>query len=221
MTQAGIETLCLDARVHVRVANAHGREFSSRIEDLAADGIVITSPPGASAALLASGSREVELSWMSPRGRYEQRCVLVEHPSGVRQWRLRPVRRAVLIQRRRYVRIPAAVDVDVLVDGDELPGTTVDVSEGGFRVRLPRHPISELAYTVVKATIGGTHIAVPGYVLRAVDVPSDQTEAVIAFEANGGDAAAIRRFVLNAQLRARALRAADETSPETSRSQLE
>ena len=213
MTQTGIETLSVDAHVLVRVADAHGREFSSRIEDLAVDGIVIASPPGASAALLASGSREVELSWLSPRGRYEQRCVLVEHPGGVRQWRLRPVSRALLIQRRRYVRITAAVAVNVMLDGDEVAGTTVDISEGGFRVRVPRHPISNLAHTIVRATVGSTHIAVPGYVLRSTEVPSGQTEAVIAFEANGGDAAAIRRFVLNAQLRARAVRAASETSP--------
>jgi hypothetical protein len=197
----------------VRVANAGGSEFASRIEDLAVDGIIIASPPGASAALLASGSREVELSWLSPRGRYEQRCMLVDHPGGARQWRLRPLRRAVLIQRRRYVRVTAAVAVDVVVDGQAVAGTTVDISEGGFRVRLPRRSISELAHTIVRATVGSTHIAVPGYVLRSADAPPNQTEAVIAFEANGGDAAAIRRFVLNAQLRARAARAAQETSP--------
>ena len=40
--------------------------------------------------------------------------------------------------------------------------------------------------------------------LRSTDIPADETEAVIAFQADGGDAEAIRRFILNTRLRARA-----------------
>jgi c-di-GMP-binding flagellar brake protein YcgR len=209
MTTAGVhplaQTLAPNAPVQVRVGNQHDREYASRIEDVETDAITINSPAGASAALLASGSREVDLSWLSPRGRYEQRCVVVEHASaGQKQWRLRPVRRAVLIQRRRYVRVAAQVPVQVVVEGREVPGLTVDVSEGGFRVRLQRQAIPELAFTTVIAEIGGVLVAVSGYVLRTNDVLPDQTDAVIAFDAGTGEVEAIRRFVLNAQLRARA-----------------
>jgi hypothetical protein len=200
-------TLTPNAPVLVRVGNQHDREYMSRIEDVQTSAITINSPAGASAALLASGSREVDLSWLSPRGRYEQRCVVVEHASGgQKQWRLRPVRRAVLIQRRRYVRVAAQVPVRVVVEGQEVPGLTVDVSEGGFRVRLARQLIPELAYTAVLAQIGGVTVAVSGYVLRTTDVPPDKSDAVIAFDAGTGEVEAIRRFVLNAQLRARAAR---------------
>ena len=202
------QTLTPNAPVLIRVGNQHDREYTSRIEDVGTDAITINSPAGASAALLASGSREVDLSWLSPRGRYEQRYVVVEHASGAqKQWRLRPLRRAVLIQRRRYVRVAAQVPVRVVVEGLEVPGLTVDVSEGGFRVRLPRQVIPELAYTTVIAKIGGVQVAVSGYVLRTSDAPPDRTDAVIAFDAGTGEVEAIRRFVLNAQLRARAARA--------------
>jgi PilZ domain len=200
-------TLTPNAPVLVRVGNQHDREYTSRIEDVETDAITINSPTGASAALLASGSREVDLLWLSPRGRYEQRCVVVEHASGgQKQWRLRPVRRAVLIQRRRYVRVAAQVPVRIMVAGHEVPGLTVDVSEGGFRVRLPRQVIPDLAFTTVMAQIGGVHVAASGYVLRTNDAPPDRTDAVIAFDAGTGEVEAIRRFVLNAQLRARAAR---------------
>ena len=54
--------------------------------------------------------------------------------------------------------------------------------------------------------MGGANIAILGYVLRSIDVLANQTEAVIAFEADGTGTDAIRRFVLNTQLRARAER---------------
>jgi c-di-GMP-binding flagellar brake protein YcgR len=200
-------TLAPNATVLVRVGNQHDREYTSRIEDVGTDAITINSPTGASAALLASGSREVDLSWLSPRGRYEQRCVVVEHASGSqKQWRLRPVRRAVLVQRRRYLRVAAQLPVQVVLEGNEVDGRTVDVSEGGFRVRLPRQVIPELADTTVVAQIGGVQVAVSGYVLRTTDAPANTTDAVIAFDASAGEVEAIRRFVLNAQLRARAAR---------------
>jgi hypothetical protein len=60
----------------------------------------------------------------------------------------------------------------------------------------------------VHATVGSARISTPGLVLRASDAPNGGTDVVIAFEANSDDAAAIRRFVLNAQLRARATRTA-------------
>lgn len=207
MTHAGVETLGVNVPVLIRVAHEHGREYPSRIEDLEADAIVIGSPAGAGAALLASGARTVEVSWLSPRGRYEQRCLVIEHITGsARQWRLRPLRRPVLIQRRRYIRVTAAVPVRVIVDEEEILGTTVDVSEGGFRVHVPRQAIPELSRSTVHATMGSAHIAVPGFVLRASDSARGGTDVVIAFEANVPDAEAIRRFILNAQLRARAAR---------------
>ena len=209
MTSAGLETLEVHSPVLVRVGTEYGREFASRIENLESDAIVIGSPAGAGAALLASGARNVDVSWLSPRGRYEQRCVVIEHAAGgARQWRLRPMRRPVLIQRRRYIRVTASVPVRVVVDGERVLGTTIDISEGGFRIHLPRRDLPLLSRTTVHATLGSARIGSTGFVLRASDAPNGGTDLVIAFEANTDDAAAIRRFVLNAQLRARATRSA-------------
>ena len=126
MIPTGMETLAPNAPVLVRVVGSHDSEhteyteYTARIADFDVDEIVIRAPAGGSAALLASGAREVDLAWLSRRGRYEQRCIVVEHSAagvagqiGEKQatvgklWRLRPLRRPVLIQRRRHIRVMA------------------------------------------------------------------------------------------------------------------
>jgi c-di-GMP-binding flagellar brake protein YcgR len=197
--------LTVDSPVVVRVGRGAGREFASRVEDVDDDVLVVSMPLGASSALLASGSREVDVAWLSPRGRYEQHCRL--EPGGTnRQWRLRPLEPAALIQRRRYVRVRASVDVTIDLAGQTITGSTIDVSEGGFRVRLPRCELPQLQHTVVRAALGGADVAISGYVVRSTDSDLDETEAVIAFDAEGADAEAVRRFIMHRQLRARASR---------------
>ena len=206
MSHAGVDLPSLNALVSVRLSE-QDIEYPSRIEDVTGETVTVAAPPGASAMLLANGTRDVELSWISPRGRYEQRCQLVEHIGGqVKLWRLRPVDRAILVQRRRYVRVRTAIAVLVILPGDVLPATTVDISEGGFRVRMDRHEIEDMTPATVHTTIGGTALELHGCVLRTSVTDLGQTEAVIAFDADGREADAIRRFVFQLQLRARATR---------------
>lgn len=205
----GPSALTVNSPVMVRVAHQHDREFASRIEGLDNGAVIVAAPPGANSAVLASGTREVELAWLSPRGRYEQACRLEASqpgPAGARRWRLRPLRQPLLVQRRRYIRVRANIDVTVELDGESVGAATVDVSEGGFRIRMPRRQFPQSQHTVVRAHIGGAEVALSGYVVRTTEVDPDQTEAVIAFQAAGNDAAAVRRFVLHMQLRARASR---------------
>jgi c-di-GMP-binding flagellar brake protein YcgR len=211
----GVGSLGIDAPVVLRIAAAgklagEGHEFATHVEDVEADAIVVGAPAGANSMLLASGSRDVELSWMSPRGRYEQPCRVLgsSNSAGAKLWRLRPIRQPMLIQRRRYIRVRARLDVVLDLDGESVPATTVDISEGGFRVRLPRRHITELQRTVVRTIIGRERVAAPGYVVRATDLDdeSDQPEAVVAFDIGAQGAEAIRRHILHLQLRARAKR---------------
>ena len=223
MIPNGMETLALNAPVLVRLADVQDHEYAARIADFDVDEIVISAPAGGSAALLASGAREVDIAWLTRRGRYEQRCVVVEH-SGIvqvgakqsnlqKQWRLRPVRRPVLIQRRRHIRVTARLPVRVVIGLKATAGVTIDISEGGFRVRLPRQDLPDLAHATVHATMGAAHVAVSGYVVRAIDAPPNHTDAVIAFEAAGTDGDAIRRLVLNAKLRSKSKRSPTARSP--------
>jgi len=206
----GPSMLTVNSPVMVRFAHQHDREFASRIEDLDEGAVIVVAPAGANSAVLASGTREVELAWLSPRGRYEQPCTLESsqpgHVGGPRRWRLRPLRQPILVQRRRYIRVRANVDITIDLDSESVAAATIDVSEGGFRIRMPRRHVPELQHTVVHAHIGGAQVTLAGYVVRTTEVEPDQTEAVIAFQADGNDAQAVRRFVLHMQLRARASR---------------
>jgi c-di-GMP-binding flagellar brake protein YcgR len=198
------DMLSLNALVSLRVGDGEV-DFPSRIEDLAADTVIVAAPVGANAALFGTGDRVVQLSWVSPRGRYMQQCELVEHISSrPRLWRLRPIGAAELIQRRRYVRVRAAVAVLVFLPGVVIPGTTIDISEGGFRIRIARRTIEELTATTIHATIGGEHLEIQGHVIRSSITDLGQTEIVIAFDADNRESDAIRRFVFELQLRARA-----------------
>lgn len=210
-----LASLGIDAPVVLRIAArgklaGEGHEFATHVEDVEPEAIIVGAPTGANSVLLASGSRDVELSWMSPRGRYEQLCRVLgsASSSGPKLWRLRPIRQPLLIQRRRYIRVRACLDVVLDLDGETVPATTVDISEGGFRVRLPRRDIPDLQRTVVRTVIGRERVAAPGYVVRTIDVDDDseQTEAVVAFDIGGAGSEAIRRHILHLQLRARAKR---------------
>jgi c-di-GMP-binding flagellar brake protein YcgR len=200
------DLLSVNALVAVRLAE-HDTEYSSRIEDIEGGTLIVAAPPGANAALLATGERDVELSWVTPRGRYEQRCALVEHINngGLKQWRLRPTGEAKLIQRRRYVRVPAALAVLLVMPGEVMTATTVDVSEGGFRVRMPRCDIAEHTPVGIQVNMGGSQLELRGIVLRTAESEHRQTEAVLSFEPTDKESDAIRRFVFQMQLRARAM----------------
>jgi c-di-GMP-binding flagellar brake protein YcgR len=113
-----------------------------------------------------------------------------------------------LIQRRRYVRVRAAVAVLVILPGEVLPATTVDISEGGLRLRMPRREIPELTPTAIHMVMGGLEVELAGCLLRSTPTDDGQIEAVIAFEAEGRGTDAIRRYVFQMQLRARAARLA-------------
>lgn len=204
MSGVSVDMLSLNALVSLRIGD-DGIDYPSRIEDLATDTVIVAAPYHANAALFQSGDRAVQLSWVSQRGRYEQRCELVEHISSrPRLWRLRPLDSAVLIQRRRYVRARTAVAILLFFPGVVVPGTTIDISEGGFRVRIPRREIEEMTATTIHVTIGGEPLEIQGHVVRTSVTELGQTEVVIAFEAGRRESDAIRRFVFELQLRARA-----------------
>jgi c-di-GMP-binding flagellar brake protein YcgR len=206
VSSSSADLLSVNALVAVRLAE-HDTEYSSRIEDIDGDTLIVAAPPGANAALLASGERDVELSWVTPRGRHEQLCALLEHINngGLKQWRLRPTGTAKLIQRRRYVRVPAALAVLLVMPGEVLTATTVDVSEGGFRVRMPKCEIAAETPVGIQVNMGDSQLELRGIVLRTMEAEHRQTEAVLSFEPTDKESDAIRRFVFQMQLRARAM----------------
>ncbi len=206
MSVLGAELLAVNTLVSLRPAGFDS-EYPSRVEETEENTLVVAAPPGASAVLFASGARDIELSWTAARGRYEQHCVLVEHITygSLKNWRLLPTGQAMLVQRRRYVRVTAALAVLLVLPGDVVPATTIDVSEGGFRVRMAHREIAPMTPAGIQINIGGNQLEMQGVVLRTM-AAGQQTEAVLSFDPTGKESDAIRRFVFQMQLRARAVR---------------
>ncbi len=205
MNRVGLDMLPLNALVLLHIGDDEV-DYPSRIEDVAHDGVFVAAPAGASAALVASGSRQVDVSWVSPSGRYQQRCEVVDIIAGQpRLWRLQPGAFASLMQRRRFVRARASMPVLLVLGASSAQGTTIDVSEGGFRVRVPRQDVAELTPATIQATICGMPLEIRGHVVRASVSEWGQTEVVIAFDADSRTADAIRRFVFQLQVGAPAV----------------
>ncbi len=204
MTPTGAESLAVNSLVSLRIGE-DGLEHPSRVEDLVADTVVVAAPLGVNSELFARSERVVGLSWVSPRGRYAQQCHVVEHIwSRPRLWRLRPFGEAELMQRRRYVRARAAVDVFLVLPEVVVPGVGIDISEGGVRLCTTWCSFDDVIETTVQMAIGGEVIAVPGRIVRTSVRDHGQAEVVVAFDAGRREADVIRRFVFELQLRARA-----------------
>jgi hypothetical protein len=214
---AQLWALAGDAPVTVRVAGgtaASAVEFPAHISEVQPDAVVVLMAAGAIPALLASGSREVELAWASVAGRHEQRCRVQTSQGIPRRWRLTPLGAPILLQRRRYVRVPARIGVVVEIGGRRLSGTTVEISEGGFRLRIPAIEVSARQKASVRLVIAEHLVSLAGEVVRARNAtPASEspagnaaTELVIAFAPTGEAAAALRRLITHRQLRNRALR---------------
>ncbi|GAA4727794.1 hypothetical protein GCM10023328_02650 [Modestobacter marinus] len=86
---------------------------------------------------LEPGQR-VELVWRGPTELRSLPAELVASEGGC--WRLRPTGPAARGQRRAAVRAPLSLAVRATVGSTTLSGTTVDVSEGGFRAVFPGSP---------------------------------------------------------------------------------
>jgi c-di-GMP-binding flagellar brake protein YcgR len=201
----GIGAAGLNSLVSLRIGDDEA-DYPSRVEGIDADTVVVAAPVGAPAALLESGQRDIELSWLSPRGWHRQRCALAERiASRPRLWRLRPTAAAELLQRRRFARARAAIPVVVVWPGAAVPGVTVDLSEGGLRIRVDRPEAELVAGTAVRiqVTLPRDALALPAHVLRATN-NRDQAELVVTFDTESRETEAIRRFVFELQLRARA-----------------
>ena len=207
-------------------------EYPARLADVQPEAIIVTVTNGATSALLASGSREIDLTWSSRVGRHEQHCRVQTGRGSPRRWRLTPLGAPILLQRRRYVRVPALIDVIVEVGGVAIAGTTVEISEGGFRLQLRTDAVALGQPARLHLVIGNRPVVLAGHIVRTrrVDPPPDPrsaletsvtkaviepvpeaitepvTEVVIAFVATGEAGEAVRGLVLHRQLRNRATR---------------
>ena len=179
---AQLWTFARDASATVRLANSVGTaarqfpaEFPARLADVQPEAITVSVPNGATSALFASGSREIDLTWSSRVGRHEQHCRVQTDRGSPRRWRLMPLGAPILLQRRRYLRVAARIEVIVEVGDVAMTGTTVEISEGGFRLQLRAGGVAVGQPATLHLVIKDRPVVLAGHIVRSsrVDPPPD------------------------------------------------
>ena len=160
----------------------------------------------------------VVVRWHSARGRHHVDTVFVERiGDGGLQWVLEVAGDLRITQDRQYVRgaggepltlerlLPEPDDAEVApAPAVVVPGVVVDLSERGVRVRCEALEVEAGDAVSLVLTLDGADVQVTGAVLRLF--PGERgvaPEVVVVFETDEATATMLRRYVLQAQLRAR------------------
>ncbi len=179
-------------------------ELPSRIEDIDEKSLLVAIPAHGPRVLDESGTDEVDLHWVSIRGRYQQPALVVERvDQPLLQWRLEPYGEPQLVQRREYVRVSTALPIEIEHRGEVADGTTVDISEGGFRVLTDAADLAPGSELILRVTIDDKALVIPGQVLRTVHALHSRNEVVVVFHYPGQYGDVIRRYVFKMQVRMR------------------
>ncbi len=168
--------LKINQRVKIELEHPlYGGTYSSRVEEILPGRIVLAAPlRGAEVVPLRPGDR-VTVSYWSPAGAYTFKArVSGVSPGGVPLLFLEEPEEVQRVQRRSFLRVPAALPVtfSILEDIEQLPapevhqGETVDISGGGVLLRSPV-PLREGDYLELEVTVPkrGT-LGVVGRVVR-------------------------------------------------------
>ncbi|SDO05864.1 flagellar brake protein [Geodermatophilus sp. DSM 45219] len=128
---------------------------SARVEDAGPADVVVR--PGVSGfvdeAVVAVGER-VSVLWLSSEGaRALPADVATVERGAVPRWHLKVVGPAEAIQRRQAVRARVALPVVAVVNGIDLEGDIVDISEGGVRAVVEPYGVTPIAGSTLSLTV--------------------------------------------------------------------
>src|SRR5512139_450417 len=181
-----------------------GRTYPLRIVDV--DGHVFMVDPPPFARQVATGG-QVGICWAGERGLYSVTGTMVGTAgSDHALWILECTYPPVINSRRGAVRSPVSVPIRMIADGGETwEGRVRDLSESGLRFALHGVETPGDGLEVgVELDLNGTEAAMPGVVLRSEhDRNTRTTDVVVLLHPEEDAARAIRRFVLESQIRAR------------------
>ena len=157
----------------------------------------------------------LELIWRGPEELRSLPAQLVEVVTGDSPtWRLKVVGPSSRGQRRSAVRVPMSVQMELALGERVLPGTTIDLSEGGTHCLLTGRPgagkpeIEVGAVLPVVVDLDGERIAAKAEVIRRHPRTDDHTELSLRFVGLGEkreDAIRRRVFAELRELRSRGL----------------
>lgn len=196
----------LNRLVQIRMPDQ--RAVTSRVDDLAVGGVVLSAPTDtAGAPLPVAVDDELELCWTSDRGLWGCHATVVAHTrKPLPQWTVTATAAPVLRQRRDAYRLPMETIVLLQVGGRVTEAGLLDLSDTGLRVRV------DAGFAVPRgAPLQVTLPLEDGQLVAAAEVArsgrADVRDGILGLRLLGLDLRQgdrIRRHLVNAQLRQRA-----------------
>lgn len=145
-----------DADIEVQVTAVHGGlTVTARVEVVDGDTVVIRPSVGdfVDQAVVAVGE-EVTVLWLSGDGaRALPAEVATVERGAVPRWHLRVVGPTENVQRRQAVRARVVLPLTAVVNGVDLTGEMLDLSEGGVRAALDPYGITPAPGSVLPLTV--------------------------------------------------------------------
>ncbi|GAA3448021.1 PilZ domain-containing protein [Planomonospora venezuelensis] len=204
-----------DVNALVEIALPDGRVYPTRVED--ADGLLlkVAAPRGAGDIDVPELGTEVSVRWTGPRGLYTAPGTFTAlERSRVSVWTIEAEGSVDYFSRRIAVRVAAGEPVRLLDldSGEEVfHGRFINISERGVRCYGLAAGVFAEQPVRVKMVLDDNLLVVEGSVLTTSATHGDDVTAVVVYDPPDMQAQLIRRYVMNAQIRARKA-AADGTS---------
>lgn len=143
----------VNSQVTVRLADDE-TEFPTRVEDVGPDQLALATPSvGLGFVDVLEQDNRLFVTWTVATGRREFPARLLRsETSPVPMWYVAPTGPTVAIQRRRFARVQTSGAFEIVLAGEPLPATLLDLSEGGLRCTV-RKPVQIERYVPVVARL--------------------------------------------------------------------
>lgn len=190
----------------------YGGELVTRVEDFKGDAVVIGVPFGNDGETIVPPGlgHEFFVGWANDRAAIEVPVSLsgVAHQP-IPVWECSPIGPPIETQRRRFVRIPHSMEVQVhLFEGEAMKALTLDLSEGGTLLSIDKWATDPgLRHFGVTLPLATGELSVNGQVVRWGNLKDERREVGIRFvDLDMKTADTIRRNVFALQLEQRRMR---------------
>ncbi|GAA2524605.1 PilZ domain-containing protein [Pilimelia columellifera] len=185
-----------------------GETYQTRVDHVGGDVITVTTPLDVRVTDLPEVDTVVTVSWAGQRGRHKAASTVIGITTGPPgSWRLRLTGTVQVQQQRQFVRGGGGEPLTIRrlgFGGGTFSGYIVDLSEGGVRGRFQHLELHSGEHVAVRFALEDTELDLPATVLRVADQPALRAIDVVAIlNLDEAQATAIRRYILQAQLRAR------------------
>lgn len=190
----------------------HDHWLSTVVEDRVGDVLWIATPnaPGSIVPVVGRVKERVTLSWPTHRGDAELECHIIDTArSPLASWKLEALGKAIVRQRRNFVRANVRVPLQVISRLGEasVEGWAVDLSEGGVRIVTAEDDFESGLRLLLEMTIDDDTVLTGAEVIRAhIDDDGYSVVALKFVDLHHRDADRIRRFVFSCQRRTPARR---------------